>query len=106
MLFRIFQGLCRNGECTNTIGSFTCICPEGTRINDLHQCVDEDECLLNEQEGSGDICPNGRCINRDPGYYCECEPGFIPTQVIKIIRFKILTAAMNNLFSTFRWICL
>lgn len=73
-------GLCKNGECTNTIGSFNCICPGGTRVNELHQCIDEDECLLNGEEASGDICPNGRCINRDPGYYCECDPGFIPTQ--------------------------
>ena len=51
----------------------------------MHQCVDEDECLLNEQEGGGqsDICPNGKCINTDPGYFCECNPGFIPTQVIQ-----------------------
>ena len=81
----LYLGLCRNGQCTNSIGSFECICPAGTVINDLHQCVDEDECLLNMEEGSGDICPNGRCINRDPGYYCECNPGFIPTQVIDFL---------------------
>ena len=76
-----FIGLCKNGECANTIGSFTCLCPEGTLANDFHECVDEDECLLNKQEGNN-ICPNGKCINRDPGYYCECDSGFIPTQVM------------------------
>ncbi len=37
----------------------------------------QDECTA---PGGDTICPHGRCINRDPGYYCLCDPGFIPTQ--------------------------
>ena len=70
-------GLCRNGECINSIGSFECVCPEGQAANEFQECVDADECAENP-----DICgPNGKCYNTDPGYYCECKPGFIPTQV-------------------------
>ena len=25
-------------------------------------------------------CPHGRCVNTDPGYYCVCDPHYIPTQ--------------------------
>ena len=24
-----FSGICRGGECRNTFGSFTCVCPQG-----------------------------------------------------------------------------
>ncbi len=59
----------------NSVGSFTCDCPEGTAMDANQQCVDTDECAADP-----DLCPDGRCINADPGYYCLCNPGFIPTQ--------------------------
>ena len=39
--------------------------------------VIQDECTA---PGGDSICPHGRCVNRDPGYYCICDPGYIPTQ--------------------------
>lgn len=71
-------GLCLGGECINNMGSFECQCPEGKSIDENHVCQDEDECTAfnNGQE----ICPNGKCINRDPGYICICDPGYIPSQ--------------------------
>ena len=69
-------GLCYGGQCENNVGSFNCICPDGSVMNDKHECVDEDECQTLGQ----DTCHRGRCVNTDPGYYCVCEPNFIPTQ--------------------------
>lgn len=46
-------------------------------MNEYHDCVDINECL---RDVRGDLCPNGKCVDRSPGYYCECLPGFIPTQ--------------------------
>lgn len=89
------SGLCYGGECENTVGSFSCQCPEGSVMNDKQECVDLDECASGQ-----DTCHRGRCINTDPGeiiisqvlqsfcilfynsigYYCVCDPNFIPTQ--------------------------
>ncbi len=68
-------GLCIGGECRNTVGSFRCECPEGTESDSGgFECVDVDEC----QDAA--VCTDGRCVNREPGYYCLCDPGFIPSK--------------------------
>ncbi len=48
-------------------------------VDENHSCQDEDECSAFREDGS-EICPNGQCVNRNPGYICLCNPGFIPTQ--------------------------
>ena len=50
----------------------------GKSIDENHVCLDVDEC--SDFNDGQEICPNGRCINRDPGYICVCNPGFIPSQ--------------------------
>ncbi|XP_046415905.1 fibrillin-2-like isoform X1 [Neodiprion fabricii] len=68
-------GLCEGGKCVNTLGSFTCECPQGqVRNEETNACEDEDECL---HEG---ICTDGRCVNTEGGFYCLCNPGFIQSQ--------------------------
>ena len=47
-------------------------------MDENHICQDEDECSA--FNGGQEICPNGQCINRDPGYICICDPGYIPSQ--------------------------
>ena len=90
--FAYFLGLCYGGECVNTIGSFNCVCPSGTVMNDKQECVDEDECTTGTH-----TCHRGRCVNQDPGFYCICEPGFIPTQD----RRACLDGRQGNCFTTF-----
>lgn len=51
-----------------------CICPEGyQQVGMTDECKDIDECSLNSR-----LCSNGRCINFDGGYRCDCFRGFEP----------------------------
>ena len=67
-------------DCTNTDGSFTCVCNAGYEWIDendlLLGCKDINECNLGE---SGHICRgSAECVNNDGGYDCECQsPGTI-----------------------------
>ena len=61
-------------------------------MNEKQECVDEDEC-----ETGTHTCHRGRCVNTDPGFYCICEPGFIPTQDRK----ACLDGRQGNCFTTF-----
>ncbi|XP_043105727.1 fibrillin-2 [Puntigrus tetrazona] len=62
----------RGMECNNLIGTFMCVCPAGMirRMND-DVCQDENECL--SRPG---VCENGRCVNTEGSYTCECGLGF------------------------------
>ena len=41
-----FLGMCQNGICMNTIGSFHCECYPGYVYDEAsHQCIDKNECL-------------------------------------------------------------
>ncbi|XP_041916071.1 fibrillin-2-like [Alosa sapidissima] len=66
-------GICYNGHCINTDGSFRCECPMGYTLNytGVH-CIDIDECLV------GNPCGNGTCTNAIGGFECTCEEGFEP----------------------------
>jgi len=42
---KMMFGVCRNGRCRNTDGSFTCQCADGYVLTpDGHNCKDVDEC--------------------------------------------------------------
>ncbi|KAI1905149.1 hypothetical protein AGOR_G00013160 [Albula goreensis] len=66
-------GICYNGHCINTDGSFRCECTMGYTLNytGVH-CVDIDECSV------GNPCGNGTCTNVIGGFECNCEDGFEP----------------------------
>uniref|UniRef100_A0AAQ4R2Y4 Fibrillin-1 n=1 Tax=Gasterosteus aculeatus aculeatus TaxID=481459 RepID=A0AAQ4R2Y4_GASAC len=69
---RVMGNLCKNGQCLNTLGSYTCNCKPGysTDISST-QCVDVDECIQAPKP-----C-NFICKNTEGGYLCSCPRGYI-----------------------------
>jgi len=57
--------------CTNTIGSYTCVCPAGYESNGAQGCVPINECTI-----STPSCVNGMCVDGDNGYSCACDSGW------------------------------
>ncbi|KAJ8254059.1 hypothetical protein COCON_G00206710 [Conger conger] len=71
----------QNGNCSNTNGSYMCICHQGYRMkssNDLFSsepCSDIKECLENKT-----MCgPHTRCIDTPGSHSCTCNSGFVPS---------------------------
>ncbi|XP_062417822.1 fibrillin-1 [Pungitius pungitius] len=69
---RVMGNLCKNGQCLNTLGSYTCNCRPGYST-DLSStlCVDVDECIQAPKP-----C-NFICKNTEGGYLCSCPRGYI-----------------------------
>ncbi|XP_071115970.1 fibrillin-2-like [Haliotis cracherodii] len=68
-----FPGICVNGICVNTDGSFRCECRAGyTLDNTGHNCVDANECQ------DAFMCGNGTCTNTEGSFQCSCRQGFAP----------------------------
>merc|ERR1739848_176826 len=68
------EGWCKNnGECTNTVGSFICLCPQGW---DGAQCEND----INECEAATNPCLNGGvCSNTEGSYTCSCPANLTGT---------------------------
>ena len=61
-----------NQICSNTLGSYTCICQNGYQLDtDNHTCIDIDECAIN----NGGCAQN--CHNTNGSSYCSCNRGYI-----------------------------
>ncbi|XP_076455831.1 uncharacterized protein LOC143290354 [Babylonia areolata] len=58
--------------CTNIVGSYTCSCRSGYRVDsdNVSSCLDIDECQANTHD-----CEQ-QCINVDGGFTCGCFSGF------------------------------
>lgn len=61
-------------QCVNTIGSYRCDCFSGFRMNENGQCIDINEC---DVENNANIrCPKtANCINTAGSYKCICPDG-------------------------------
>ena len=65
LIFSVF------GECSDTVGSFSCVCSDGYFGNGFN-CTDIDECsnqIFND-------CPDfSDCSNTVGSYFCTCQDG-------------------------------
>ncbi|XP_070536985.1 mucin-like protein [Ptychodera flava] len=62
-----------NQECENTIGSYTCSCYSGYKMQpDGKTCVDIDEC----DRGIDECHEHATCTNTEGSYNCSCNAGF------------------------------
>ena len=81
----------RQANCTNSVGSYSCVCNTGYSGNGMI-CDDIDEC-------STVTCPaNSDCNNTVGSYRCECNPGFTckPSASIFCFDFFVLVIVHVN----------
>ncbi|XP_065054879.1 fibrillin-2-like isoform X2 [Rhopilema esculentum] len=60
-----------NAFCTNTVGSYRCICKSSYTGNG-YSCIGVNECL----QGTHRCSTNATCINTDLWYRCTCNSGY------------------------------
>lgn len=75
-----------NARCTNTLGSYSCQCPDGFSGDAFKECFDVDECQTDDACGA-----NAECINKLGTYDCECPEGTVPDPDPRVRCSEILT---------------
>ncbi|XP_068954093.1 fibrillin-1 isoform X2 [Petaurus breviceps papuanus] len=69
---QLYRGLCLNGHCIPTPGSYRCECNKGFQLDIRGECIDVDECEKNP-------CIGGECVNTQGSYICQCRVGYQST---------------------------
>ncbi|XP_015767198.1 PREDICTED: fibrillin-3-like [Acropora digitifera] len=75
---REIPGVCSEGRCLNTLGSFNCYCPKGFK-HDIRTgtCIDVNEC-----EEIKFVCGlDGICLNTNGSFDCVCPEGQTPNPI-------------------------
>ncbi|CAI8055637.1 Deleted in malignant brain tumors 1 protein [Geodia barretti] len=78
-----------NSMCTNTEGSFYCMCNPGYCCGEDGNCTDIDECAMNTTRNCTNECSyecamgthnctrkGSKCVNTPGSYFCMCLPGY------------------------------
>ena len=74
------SGVCQNGRCTNTFGSYMCACNEGFRLDSRGVlCEDKNECLESEDNPCGE---GGSCVNIEGSFECYCQVNCCPVYIV------------------------
>ncbi|KAH9488615.1 hypothetical protein Btru_061287 [Bulinus truncatus] len=80
-----------NSNCSNTIGSYECVCGNGYRMVD-NFCKDIDECAEYQHD-----CEQ-ICINEPSTFHCDCYPGYkrrgLIYQECMLLKIKLI---VNNI---------
>ena len=67
----MMSGICNQGHCVNTVGSFRCDCKAGYKYDESsHQCIDINECSESKCQG------NAQCVNTAGSFKCVCPDGY------------------------------
>ncbi|XP_033109507.1 fibrillin-2-like [Anneissia japonica] len=106
----VFEGMCADGICENSIGSFYCECDQGYALDEYdYSCFDINECTL-----MGNVCGNGTCINRPGAFICDCFEGFEGVMMDQmcvdidecVVNYDMCSGGTcNNLMGSFECIC-
>ncbi|KAM4632530.1 uncharacterized protein O3C94_019060 [Discoglossus pictus] len=64
---------CNNGQCINSIGSYSCLCNSGLTYTQEWGCIDIDEC---KSEDLNDCHELAVCTNLYRSYSCRCPYGY------------------------------
>ena len=82
-----------NAACTDTEGSFECVCNAGYSGDGIN-CADDNECA---GEGTGNNCDsNASCTNTDGGFECACNTGYNGDGILCVDIDECRDAADNN----------
>ncbi|KAG5270641.1 hypothetical protein AALO_G00194930 [Alosa alosa] len=69
---KVMGNLCKNGQCVNSLGSYSCVCKTGYTPDIIGTlCVDVDECSQAPKP-----C-NFICKNTEGSYLCSCPRGYL-----------------------------
>ena len=107
-----FPGMCLNGRCKNTVGTFSCKCNQGFALDEHGiKCNGEyttekycaNDCQfyreripvcdvsnfvictdIDECEIMHGVCGNGTCRNTPGNFQCDCNPGYRSSDIMKI----------------------